>query len=293
MIRAALAALTLLLLASPAAPAPAADEAPAVVVWQDATVVPVLTPSLAERLGLEPGPQFEVIDGRHIVVQTRDGNLFDLTGQQALPAHAPLRIESFAVSAGLLVTVRGDRLGWYDDGAIRERIRLPSPGMQVVAGPRQRLYAFGPQGQGSVVYLLDDARVIRLLELEHGRIAAFAAIGERVFFAVEHAIYTAAKGERPALLFVAKVEPPIRSLAADPVAGLLYFSAGETVYAMRAGVAISILRGLAGVLRYSRDGLFVMDPERRWLVKLTGLEKLTATRAGEPAPTPPPAAFKE
>jgi hypothetical protein len=284
----------LLLLSSVLVPQAFATEAPVVAAaWEDATLVHLLSPSLAESVGLKPLTEFEVVDGLQVILLTSDGNLFDLTRRLPLPAKTPLQVTSFAVSEGLLVAVRNGRLGWYEDGEIRERIELPSKGMRVVAGKKQRLYLYGPRERGSVVYLLEEGKVLPLLETPQGTISAFTAIGERVFFAIDNAIYTAARGDRPGLLFIATGEQSIRSLAADPVAGLLYFSTGDTVYAMRAGVAISVLRGLAGVLRYSGNALFVLDPDRKRLVKVLGLEKLTTVSGGATAPATPPGAFKE
>jgi hypothetical protein len=67
------------------------------------------------------------------------------------------------------------------------------------------------------------------------------------------------------------------------------------IYAMRAGMAISILRGLEGTLRYAGDALYVLDPWQRSLVKLQGLEKLLELGAGadQSGADAPPAQFKE
>ena len=251
----------------------------------------LLTPSLVDALHLQPTSQFEVIDGISVVFLTRDGQFYSLPQPGVLPVKGSARVDSFAVSTGLIVVTSGDRLGWYEDGKIRERIKLPSTGMQVAAGANQALYVYDQKSKGNRIYFLQDGKVAQLVEIRNGNIAAFATIGERMFFASGNAIYTAAPGENPALLFVAEGQRTIRSLAADPNAGLVYFSAGEAVYAMRAGVAISILRGMAGFLRYSKDALFVLDPEKKRLVKVVGLEKLTMSASI--GSTSPPMKFKE
>lgn len=278
-------------LALTALPTAATAEPPVASVWEPATLVHLLTPALADSLRVELTPHFDVLDGGEVILLAQSGNLFNLSRRQYM-AKAPLGVTTFALSAGVLVTIRDRQLGWYQDGAIQDRIELPLAGLQVVAGPRARLYFYGSHGDGSVVYLLEDGKVLPLLEVEKGVISALAAIGERVFFALDNAIYTVAKGERAGLVFVAAGEKTIRSLAADPNAGVLYFSAGETVFSMRAGVAVSILRGLAGFLRHSKEALYVLDPERRRLVRVLGLEKLTA-EAATTRPPAAPGAFKE
>jgi hypothetical protein len=246
------------------------------------------------RWGLEPGGQFAVLGDGRVIVLTRGGDFFDLDAGEPLPAQAPLRVDAFTADGPLLITVREDRLGWYEQGVIQESLRLPQAGLGIVAGPRQRLYLFGPRGQGSAIHLLEDGQAALLVDLPQGAISALTVFGERLIFAVGGEIYTVAKGERPALLFLAAGQPRILSLAADPWSGMLYFATADAVYAMRAGVAVSILKGLGGVLRHAGGALYVLDQKRKTLVKLQGLEKLvgltgkTASGGG-----PAPSQFKE
>lgn len=269
----------------------AAEDAVVASLWEPATLVHLLTPGLADALQLQLTPHFEVLDGREVILLAQGGKLFNLSRRQYM-ATTSRGITSLALSAGVLVTIQDNRLGFYREGAIRDQIELPRSEMRVVAGSKTRLYLYGSHGGGSTVYLLDEGNVLPLLEIQRGIISALTAIGERVFFAVDNVIYAVAKGEQASLVFVATGEQNVLSLVADPLAGVLYFSAGETVYAMRAGVAISILRGLAGFLRYSKNALFVLDPERRRLVKILGLEKLTA-EVGTPQTPLSPGTFKE
>ncbi len=183
-------------------------------------------------------------------------------------------------------------LGWYEDGVVRERIKLPQTGMKVAAGPKQRIYVYGDRGAGSIIYLLEDGQEIPLIEVSRGRISAFTAIGERIFYAVGNAIYTVAKGERPGLVFVAEGESLIHSLAIDPKIGVIYFSAGNAVYAMRAGMALSVLKGMECYLRCSDNALYALDPKAGRLVKITGLEKLIFEEKGG-SPSGPAGGFKE
>jgi hypothetical protein len=273
----------------------AAESSPADLwVWGNATAVPILTPSIAQGLGVTLVSQFEVLPGGRVVALTTAGELFDLTARKPLPATSPLHVTSFTSDHDLLITIRGQRLGWYEEGKIVDRIQLPQSGLTVVAGSKQRLHLYGGRGNGSVIYLLEQGRAGLLVEIPNGQVSAFTAIGERLFFAVGNTIYTLAAGQPPAVLFIAAGQTEIRSLAPDPVSGMLCFSAGETVYAMRAGVAVSILRGLAGVLRHAGDALYVLDPAGGTLVQVRGLEKLIgggglAGSAEKPGATP----FKE
>jgi hypothetical protein len=261
---------------------PSRGAAGEVYLWRDADLTHLLTPSEAARLPMGLTPQFEIADDRSVILLTRDGGLFDLRKRVPLPSQAPLRIDAFTISAGLIVAVRGDVLGWYESGKVQDRLRLPGKGLRVASGPGQRLYLWGPRPSGgSTVRLLESGRASTLIEVPKGRISALTAIGERLFYAVDSAIYTVAKGERAGLLFVASGEGTIRSLAADPYAGMLYFSSGREVYAMRAGTAVSILRGVEGYLRCSGKALYALDPKAGRMIRVTGLERLTGGGAAE------------
>jgi len=252
--------------------------------WEEATLVHLLTPALADSLHINLTSQYDVRGSQQVFLLTSNGNLFDLSRRRLMLTEVAPDMTSFTISERLLVTVSGGLLGWYEDGKIRQRIRLPMARMQVVAGSGQRLYLYGHQKDRSRVFLLEDDKVLPLIETSRGTISALTVIGERVFFAINNEIYTVSRGERPGLVFLATGETAIRSLAADPRAGLLYFSAGETIYAMRAGVAVSVMKGLKGYLRYSKDGLFVLDPARKRLVKVVGLEKLTINPGADTTP---------
>jgi hypothetical protein len=275
------------------AAAPVMAAPPAVEVWAQANVTPILVPGSSRSLAVPLAPQFEVLPGGRVVGLSAAGGLFDLTRREALPAKHPLRLNAFTADGGLLIGVRDRRLGWYEAGEFAERIELPEAGLAVAAGPRNRLYLHGPRGAGSVVYLMEQGKAGMLLDVPEGRISALTVIGERLFFAVGNTIYTVAEGQRPAVLFIAAGESGIRSLAADPVSGLLFFSAGKGVYAMRAGVAVSVLRGMEGTLRCAGGELYVLDAGTRTLVRVQGLEWFGRGEAAPAASEAPAGQFKD
>ena len=267
---------------------------PEVEVWAQARVTRILSPEMDRTPRVALQPQFEVLPGNRIVGLSAAGDLYDLRARKPLPAKAPARLSAFTADRGLLITIRDRQLGWYEDGEVVDRVELPQAGLQIVAGAKRRLFLYGQRGAGSVIYLLHEGRAGLMVEVPEGRISSLAAIGERLFFAVGNTIYTVASRQPPSVLFIAAGQPQVRSLAADPVSGFLYLSCGRAVYALRAGVAVSILRGLEGILRYSGNALFVLDAERASLIGLQGLEKL-ATAGGAQAAADAPAAgeFKE
>lgn len=259
---------------------------------KDAMLTHLLIPKSTKALRINLSSQFEVPEGGLPVLLTREGNLYDLEKRSYCPHTKPLNITSFTISSSLFVVIRKDMLGWYEHGVVKERVKLPQTGLKVAAGPKQRIYVYGDRGAGSMIYLLEDGHEIPLIEVSRGRISAFTAIGERIFYSVGNVIYTVAKGERPGLLFVAEGENLIRSLAIDPKIGVLYFSTGNAIYAMRAGIALSVLKGMESYLRYSGNALYALDPKAGRLIKITGLEKLIFEEK-DGSPSGPAGRFKE
>ncbi|MCX5816872.1 MAG: hypothetical protein NTX75_11640 [Proteobacteria bacterium] len=262
-------------------------------VWKEAALIHLLTPDRTKALRIKLTPHFEIIDGTFPILLTGEGSLYDLQKNTYYPHTKPLSITSFTMNSGLCVVICNDMLGWYEDSGVKERIRLPHAGMKVASGPRQRIYVYGDKGTGSIIYLLEDGKEIPIIEISKGSITAFAAIGKRIFYAVDNSIYTVAKDEKPGLFFIASGEKQVRSLAIDTHAGIIYFSSGTTVYAARAGTAISIVKGIEGYLRYSGNALFILDPKAGRLVKITGLEKLTITGEKDGMPGGSSGEFKE
>ncbi len=72
------------------------------------------------------------------------------------------------------------------------------------------------------------------------------------------------------------------SLAYDANLSVLYASDGKSVLAIVNGTAFPIATGLRGELRLvkhgSGQGLYVLDPARRVLVRVTGLDALALRR---------------
>lgn len=243
--------------------------------WEGASAERVFGAIASQRQILGAPLEFEMLDGRQALLLNRDGALFDLGGRSPTKLADGVRVDSMAVLGGALVAVCGDRLGYFEEGRFVERLALPSAGMRVAAGASHEIYLYGSHDGGSVIYLLKDWRIWPILRMPGRRIDSLAAVAERIFFSVEGSIYTFARGERAGLLFVATGESSIDSLAADPAAGLLYFSAGDKVFALRAGVAFAVLAGVRGILRHSGKALYVLDRDRLQLIKVSGLEAIT------------------
>ena len=276
-----------LLAAALLAPGAAAAQRDSFALWEGATAERVFGPAQGEAQSLGAPREFEVLDASQALLLAQDGRLYDLGRKPpALIGEAP-KLGSIAVLRGGLIAVQGERLGYFEDARFVPRLSLPESGLRVVAGADDEIYLYGPSGGGSAIYHLKDWKIWPILRLPARDIDALATVGERIFFSAGGSIYTFTKGESASLLFVAPGEKSIDSLAADPRAGLLYFSAGERVYAMRAGVAFSVLAGVRGILRWSHNALFVLDRSRLQLIKVSGLEQITQARAA-PGAAPRP-----
>ena len=60
----------------------------------------------------------------------------------------------------------------------------------------------------------------------------------------------------------------------DETNRVLLVATADAVFAMRGLVGVSITRGLGGIVRTRGGTLYVLDPARRVLVRITGLDRL-------------------
>jgi hypothetical protein len=79
------------------------------------------------------------------------------------------------------------------------------------------------------------------------------------------------------ILTVLPKDNEIKSIAVDTSSNRIYFSTDSTVYALKDSRAVIITDQFGGVLRYYNDGLIVFNPEKRFLIRIVGLEDKIAS----------------
>ena len=244
----------------------------------------LVTADAAERLGLGPTVPFDVAPRDGPVVLHAAGRVVQVERRgsadvQATPIGDLADVSALSIDDGGTVwIVRAGRAGMLDGGQVRELFAVPPGGrLELVASPAgDRVYLFGREAPGELArgFVVVDrtGRVERPVTTEEP-VVAVAAGRDRVFFATPAAIY-ALEGDELRLVVNLPEPLAVTSLAWDETNRVLLVATADAVFAMRGLVGVSITRGLGGIVRTRAGTLYVLDPARRVLVRITGLDRL-------------------
>jgi hypothetical protein len=219
---------------------------------------------------------FDVDPGGKVFVLTRD-NVFDAGSGKRLFGE-PLPDPAWLGFAG-------DRLQLVSDGALfvvdggkpRRLLEVPLE-RRVFASDADRSFIGGvtPSGKPLLFIRKEGAGHKPLLELD-APIDAMALGGDALFFAVGPGIYTLREGGPARLLAHLPGFPHIPSLAVDDRNGVLYFSDGDHLYAVRGKEVGVVRRGVGGMLRWRNGGLYILSRRDHALLRMDGLPEALAS----------------
>ncbi|MBI5623039.1 MAG: hypothetical protein HY924_04590 [Elusimicrobia bacterium] len=202
------------------------------------------------------------------------GNIVEVRSNRSLLDEPDPALSSFAPTAeGLVLTVRKDRLGYVANGAVQDRVTLPSDKMRVERIASDKVLLFGPvvSTKTWAVYMVAKGGAYSKLFTFPGEIGAVAGADDGFFFAASGGIYRAEFGKRvvPVLYFPSR--PGIRSLAYDSGRRALFLSLGDAVYVLLEGRLVRLLDKVSGTLCLRHDGLFILSEARQELLKVDNI----------------------
>jgi hypothetical protein len=181
--------------------------------------------------------------------------------------------ESFAIdNDDTLLTVTGGYFGMLDSrGNAVDAVPLPLEGMRLAHSVLDGMvYLYGGDASDYRLYSFDDSGGFGILAKLDQPIVSVSDNGESVYIATASRIYRLQDGHLSVVLQAYKDEigDSIVSVAATP-GDLVMFSTGSRVYALRSGLAVSIVNNSGGALRLRGDKLYVLDRSRSLLYTLT------------------------
>jgi hypothetical protein len=215
---------------------------------------------------------FDVDPRGAVLVLTRD-NIHD-AGSGDLLFGEPLKNPGWlAFAGGKLQFLANGGLFVVDGGKPRKLLDVPLKS-RVFVPDGERTYISGITETGrSVLFLYKEGMGHKaLLELD-APIDAMALARGKLFFSVGPRIYVLGEGG-PAKLFAHLPGfSHIPSIAVDDRHGLLYFSDGENLYAVRGGDFVVVRRGVGGMLRCREGDLYVLSWREHTLFRMSGLSE--------------------
>ncbi len=223
------------------------------------------------------------------------GAVLVLTGDNILDAGSGEPLFGEPLKGPAWLSLGGGKLSLLADGVLfavegrtpRKLLEVPlrSP---IFASDGERTFIGGVTASGrSILYLYKEGAGHKaILELD-APIDAMALARETLFFSAGRKIYALKEGGPARIFATLPGFSYIPSIAVDDRRGILYFSDGDDIYAVRGGDFVLARRGLGGMLRCRNGELYVLSPRARALFRVSGLSDALAS-AGTLAPLKDP-----
>lgn len=219
---------------------------------------------------------YDVDPAGAVLVLTRD-NIYDAGGREYLFGE-PLKKPGWLTFAGgrLLFMANGGLFAI--NGKTPAKLLDISLTRRMMAADGERIYLGGVTSEGkSLLFLFREGLGHKpLIELD-APIDAMTLARGTLFFSVGKRIYTL-KEEGQATLFAQLPDiPAVTSLAVDETQGVLYFSDGDNLYAVRGNDFVLVRQGLGGMLRWKGGDLYLLSWRDRALYRMSGLADMLSS----------------
>jgi len=185
-------------------------------------------------------------------------------------------ISSFAYTPdGFLMIIRNKELCFMDStGKISRLYGLPGNSMGISAGKYvMYLYDhFNPNNKYSLYVLAKESKYTRLFEVPTP-IQSLIEVNDKLLFASGSSLFSFDNTKKELKAIIAlKKEMEIKSLTTDASGKTIYFSTANAIYSLKDSCMLTITNEFGGVLKYYNDGLIVFNPEKKLVMRITGLE---------------------
>lgn len=190
----------------------------------------------------------------------------------------------------LLMTIRNNELCITDSlGNLNKLFALPSEGMGIIAGKYvMYVYDRNIDKKKYALYLLARGGKYKKLFEILTPIKSVVENDNSILFSTENAVFSFnLKNKQLKALAALPKNKEIKSIAVDTLNNRIYFSTDNMVYALKDSSVVIITNEFGGVLRFFNRGLIVFNPEKKFLVRISGIEDNIASKMQELKNTQP------
>jgi hypothetical protein len=241
----------------------------------------LLNSQMLKAVNLEPEfiHSVDITPERHVLLSTKDQfYLLGWGGITPLGKSASAgSIRSFAFSPdSLLMVVKNDEICYFDSKKeLKKLCKLPGKQMALSAGKdAMYIYDQSPNASGNVVYVLTPGGKYAVLFEVSLPVNAVEELDSFLIFASGNMVYKFdLKTKNYKVLSSLAKEKTIISVTSDPSCGRIYFSTDRAIYAVNDTSAITVSEGMGGILKFFDDGLVVFDPDKKFLLRIAGIEE--------------------
>lgn len=202
-------------------------------------------------------------------------------GIQPLGPKITESISSFAYTPdGFLLIIRNRELCYVDSiGIPNKLIGLPDNEMGIAPGKNAMyLYEQNKNKTKHALYVLEKGGSYKELFTVPSPIHSVIEMDQLILFSTENALlsFNRKNNEFKALATLPGVNE-IKSVAIDSLGSTIYFSTDNSIFAVNNSSLINLTNEFGGILRFFEDGLLVYNPEKKFLIRIVGLEgKITS-----------------
>jgi len=219
----------------------------------------------------------EITPGRLILLSTSSQfYVLGWGGIKSAGEKASGNICSYAFTSDkLLMAIQNNELCSMDThGSLSNLFNLPSHGMGISTG-KYVMYVYDRQKEKtkqSVYLIAHGGKYTKLFEVTKP-INSLVEFNNSLLVATENAVFRFNPKNKELKIAVALPrEKEIQSLAVDTLNNRVYFSTDSMVYALKDTNVVIVTDQFGGILRYFNGGLLVFNPEKKFLIRIVGLE---------------------
>jgi hypothetical protein len=213
---------------------------------------------------------FDVAPSGAVLLLTRD-NVFDAGAGKFLFGESLKNPAWLGFAGEKMQLIAGGALFIVDGEKPRQLLEIPLK-QRIFAADEERTFISGVTAAGKPTLFIykEDAGYKALFELD-APIDAMALARGALFFSAGPRIYTLREGRPAKLLAHLPNFSHIPALAVDDKNGVLYFSEGDHLYALRGNDFVVVRRNVGGMLRWRNDSLYVLSWRDHVLLRMEGL----------------------
>ena len=195
-------------------------------------------------------------------------------------------VSSFAYTPdGYLMVVRNNELCYVDTTGNLAKVRnLPSRSL-IIAEGKNSMYFFdrNKNKQKYPLYkLAKGGSKFDTLVLVPSPIASVAEVNKFILFSIDNALfYFNPKNKDLVALTALEKGKEIKSIAVDTINNIIYYSTAQSIYALKDSKFITVTEEIGGMLKCYMNGLLVFNPDKKSLIRITGLENILSLKLKE------------
>jgi len=223
------------------------------------------------------------ITSKHLILISTNDQFFLLGwgGVTPIGKKADGNISSFAYTPDslLMAIINNDLCGMDSLGYLSKLFKLPNEGMGISAG-KYVMYVYDRNKdvkQHALYMIAKGGKYAKLFDVP-APIQSAVEMNNSILFATENGVFNYnLKSKQLKALAALPKNKGIKSIAVDGSNNRIYFSTDSAVYALKDTSVVIITKKLGGTLRFFAGGLMVFNPEKKFLVRIMGIETIIAS----------------